>query len=106
MRRDIQKKGLTQVSVKQMRGMHTDYPYGHNSPNDLRHPRELFTCQAIWMLDEFTEANGGTYIVPRSQKRGRGCKSGWAEDQGGANQDDAVVSQLACQLTLFRIFLS
>lgn len=31
-------------------------------------PHQPFTCATIWAIDEFTEANGATYLYPRSHK--------------------------------------
>jgi len=42
---------------------HVDYPYHDiSSP----YPEEVLSVQVIWMVDDFTEDNGGTLIVPGS----------------------------------------
>lgn len=44
---------------------HADYPYWSLSPP---WPTGNFTGQTFWMLDDFTEDNGATAIVPRSHR--------------------------------------
>ena len=45
---------------------HVDYPYwSMHTP----WPRGKLAGQTIWMLDDFTEGNGGTGIVPQSHRR-------------------------------------
>ena len=70
-----------------LRGMHTDFPWGHLPAKSF--PRDGWTCQAIWMLDDFSAENGGTAIVPHSQKLRRSCRSGFSQQGGEANADDA-----------------
>jgi ectoine hydroxylase-related dioxygenase (phytanoyl-CoA dioxygenase family) len=47
-------------------GWHADYPYW---ALELPWPTGSFTGQTIWMLDDFTEDNGATGVVPYSQHR-------------------------------------
>ena len=63
-------------------GWHADYPYGGI---DLPWPSDPFTGQTIWMLDDFTEENGATGIVPGSQR----CLH--PPDHANAWRDDGVV---------------
>jgi ectoine hydroxylase-related dioxygenase (phytanoyl-CoA dioxygenase family) len=44
--------------------LHADWP-GPVAPGDY------FVCNSIWLLDDFTESNGATRIVPGSQRSGR-----------------------------------
>jgi len=49
-------------------GAHIDYPYwAMSGPFTVRPPLML---QVIWMMQDFTERNGATLVVPASQKRG------------------------------------
>jgi ectoine hydroxylase-related dioxygenase (phytanoyl-CoA dioxygenase family) len=49
-------------------GAHIDYPYwAMRGPFTVRPPLML---QVIWMMQDFTERNGATLVVPASQKRG------------------------------------
>mmetsp|Transcript_63626 Transcript_63626/g.201113 ORF Transcript_63626/g.201113 Transcript_63626/m.201113 type:complete len:387 (-) Transcript_63626:22-1182(-) len=56
-----------------MVGLHTDYPYGHATEmwgGGLRSipPQYPPTMQILWMLDEFTEQNGATRVLPGSHR--------------------------------------
>jgi ectoine hydroxylase-related dioxygenase (phytanoyl-CoA dioxygenase family) len=46
-------------------GWHADYPYWAMTPP---WPAGRLTGQTIWMLDDFTEENGGTGVVPFSHR--------------------------------------
>ncbi len=49
-------------------GAHIDYPYwAMRGPFNMRPPLML---QVIWMMQDFTEENGATLVVPGSQRRG------------------------------------
>jgi ectoine hydroxylase-related dioxygenase (phytanoyl-CoA dioxygenase family) len=49
-------------------GAHIDYPYwAMKGPFTVRPPLML---QVIWMMQDFTEQNGATLVVPGSQRRG------------------------------------
>jgi len=47
-----------------LQGLHADWG-GAVSPGDY------FVCNSIWLLDDFTESNGATRIVPGSQRSGK-----------------------------------
>lgn len=47
-----------------LQGLHADWG-GAVSPSDY------FVCNSIWLLDDFTESNGATRIVPGSQRSGK-----------------------------------
>ncbi len=49
-------------------GVHVDYPY---SVMREPFPEPPMQVQAIWVLDEFTEGNGATRVLPHSQKARR-----------------------------------
>ncbi len=49
-------------------GAHIDYPYwAMRGPFEVRPPMMM---QVIWMMQDFTESNGATLVVPGSQRRG------------------------------------
>ena len=48
-------------------GWHVDYPYWSVKPP---WPEGTFAGQSMWLLDDFTEANGATGVVPFSHRRG------------------------------------
>ena len=45
---------------------HADYPYWAMTPP---WPAGNFTGQTIWLLDDFTEENGGTGVIPHSHRK-------------------------------------
>lgn len=47
-----------------LQGLHADWG-GAVAPNDY------FVCNSIWLLDDFTESNGATRIIPGSQRSGK-----------------------------------
>jgi ectoine hydroxylase-related dioxygenase (phytanoyl-CoA dioxygenase family) len=49
-------------------GWHVDYPYWSKQPP---WPTGTMAGQTLWMLDDFTEQNGGTGIVPGSHRKAR-----------------------------------
>lgn len=63
-------------------GWHADYPYW---ALEQPWPGGTFTGQTIWMLDDFTEENGATGVVPGSHKQLR------PPDRTDEWHDDGVV---------------
>lgn len=47
-----------------LQGLHADWS-GAVAPNDY------FVCNSIWLLDDFTESNGATRLIPGSQRSGK-----------------------------------
>ena len=57
-------------------GWHPDYPYWWiNQP----WPLKKVCGQTIWLLDDFTEENGGTGFMPGSHLKGHSPPNGWNE---------------------------
>ena len=46
---------------------HVDFPY-HDIPSSCWTPSLALSTQVLWLLDDFTNENGGTFIVPGSHK--------------------------------------
>lgn len=71
---------------------HVDYPYWSMKPP---YPPYDLAGQTIWMLDDFTEDNGGTGVVPDSHRRGTAPAYGncWPDEAAvvTGNRGDVVV---------------
>ena len=44
-------------------GLHTDW-------REAVPPGNYFVCNAVWLIDDYTEENGGTRVIPGSHRRG------------------------------------
>lgn len=74
-------------------GLHVDYPYWAMDPGMPVEPPLML--QVIWMLEPFTEQNGGTWVAPGSQAWGDYPEESRFNDraiQATGNAGDAVVS--------------
>lgn len=74
-------------------GLHVDYPYWAMDPGMPVEPALMM--QVIWMMEPFTEENGGTWVAPGSQAWGEYPVASRFEDaavQATGNAGDAVVS--------------
>ena len=74
-------------------GLHVDYPYWAMNPGLPVDPALMM--QVIWMMEPFTEHNGGTWVAPGSQLwGGRPDEAQFSEHaiQATGNAGDAVVS--------------
>lgn len=61
-------------------GWHSDYPYWSKQPP---WPYGHLAGQTVWMLDDFTDENGATGVVPGSHRKGHppdGQTDAWRED--------------------------
>ncbi len=49
---------------------HADWPYNQEKPGHIEPPYPDFSVQlsSLWMISDFTEENGGTWIVPGSHR--------------------------------------
>jgi len=74
-------------------GLHVDYPYWAMNPGMPVEPALML--QVIWMLEPFTEENGGTWVAPGSQAWGSYPEESRFVNsavQATGNAGDAVVS--------------
>jgi hypothetical protein len=74
-------------------GLHVDYPYWAMNPGMPVEPALML--QVIWMLEPFTEENGGTWVAPGSQAWGEYPQEAKFQETGiqaTGNAGDAVCS--------------
>lgn len=62
--------------------------------------RGYYVCTAIWMIDDFTQANGATRVVPGSHRTGKVPKEVMS-DSFAAHPDEIVVEGKAGDVFLF-----
>ena len=84
---------------------HADWPYNATNSTHVKapYPDALIHLSSIWMLTEFSAANGGTFIVPGSHRRTdnpagetlRGC------DRDGPHPQQIQVSGSAGSVLLY-----
>src|SRR5438046_6895931 len=55
-----------------LEGLHADW-------GSAVEPGDYFVCNSIWLLDDFTEQNGATRVVPGSQRSGKLPKDAMAD---------------------------
>jgi ectoine hydroxylase-related dioxygenase (phytanoyl-CoA dioxygenase family) len=55
-----------------LQGLHADW-------GSAVEPGDYFVCNSIWLLDDFTEQNGATRVVPGSQRSGKLPKDAMAD---------------------------
>ncbi len=73
---------------------HVDVPLGQ-LPEPL--PDFPLTVQNVWMIDDFTEANGATRVVPRSHLTRR--KPGW--NSGGFEEEEIAITGPAGSMAIW-----
>ncbi len=61
---------------------------------------DYYACTAIWMIDDFTEANGATYLVPKTHLTGKVPKQ-VMEDRYAAHPDEIRATGRAGDLFIF-----
>ena len=61
---------------------HADWPYNQTNASHIRapYPDTLIHLSTIWMLSEFTEANGGTFLLPGSHRMNNNPSAGGMPD--------------------------
>ena len=74
-----------QEEARRSGGCHSDYP-GHQGTAGHLDGLEPFTVQTIWMMEDFSDANGATRVLPRSHMKrygpgGRNSPNTREEDQ-------------------------
>lgn len=73
--------------------LHVDYPYWAMNPG--MQPEAPLMLQVIWMMEPFTESNGGTWVAPGSQRWGAAPEAERFDThaiQATGNAGDAIVS--------------
>jgi ectoine hydroxylase-related dioxygenase (phytanoyl-CoA dioxygenase family) len=63
-------------------------------------PGDYYVCNSIWLLDDFTEANGATRVVPGTQRSGKVPKDAMA-DPKDAHPDEALLLAPAGTVVIF-----
>ncbi|AUG77888.1 phytanoyl-CoA dioxygenase [Kitasatospora sp. MMS16-BH015] len=74
--------------------LHTDWPGGPLAPGEYQ------ACNSMWILDDFTEENGATRVVPGSHRWGRAPQEA-LEDPFAPHPDERLVLAPAGSLLLF-----
>lgn len=73
--------------------LHVDYPYWAMNPG--MQPEAPLMLQVIWMMEPFTQSNGGTWVAPGSQRWGASPETERFEAnaiQATGDAGDAIVS--------------
>lgn len=76
-----------------LQGLHADWG-GAVAPDDY------YVCNSIWLLDDFTESNGATRIVPGSQRSGKVPRDVMT-NPADAHPDQIVVTAPAGTVVIF-----
>lgn len=76
-----------------LQGLHADWG-GAVAPGDY------FVCNSIWLLDDFTESNGATRIVPGSQRSGKVPRDVMA-DSSQPHADEILLTAPAGTVVIF-----
>lgn len=63
-------------------------------------PDDYYVCNSIWLLDDFTEANGATRVVPGTQRSGKVPKDVMA-DPKDAHPDEVLLLAPAGTVVIF-----
>jgi len=61
---------------------HADWPYNQTNASNVRapYPDCLFHLSSIWMLTDFSAANGGTFLIPGSHNTSNNPSKGELDD--------------------------
>ncbi len=76
-----------------LQGLHADWG-GAVAPGDY------YVCNSIWLLDDFTESNGATRIVPGSQRSGKAPRD-VMPDPSQPHPDEIVLTAPAGTVVIF-----
>lgn len=63
-------------------------------------PGDYWVCNSIWLLDDFTELNGSTRVVPGSQRSGKTPKEVMA-DPSAPHPDEVILTAPAGTVVIF-----
>jgi ectoine hydroxylase-related dioxygenase (phytanoyl-CoA dioxygenase family) len=63
-------------------------------------PGDYYVCNSIWLLDDFTEENGATRVVPGSHRSGR-MPSDDMQDTAAAHPDQKLLIAPAGTVVIF-----
>ena len=74
-------------------GLHADW----GSPVE---PGDYYVCNSAWLLDDFTEANGATRVVPGSQRSGKMAKDAMP-DPAQSHPDEVLLTAPAGTVVVF-----
>jgi ectoine hydroxylase-related dioxygenase (phytanoyl-CoA dioxygenase family) len=76
-----------------LQGLHQDWS-GPTVPGDY------WVCNSIWLLDDFTERNGATRLVPGSQRSGKTPNDAMA-DPSAPHPDEVILTAPAGTVVIF-----
>src|SRR4051794_40395294 len=76
-----------------LQGLHADWG-GAVAPGDY------YVCNSIWLLDDFTESNGATRIIPGSQRSGK-APPDVMSDPTQAHPDEILLTAPAGTVVIF-----
>lgn len=76
-----------------LQGLHADW-------GEAVEPGDYYVCNSIWLLSDFSEANGATRVVPGSNRSGQHPKE-VLEDATRPHPDQAVVTAPAGTVVIF-----
>jgi len=76
-----------------LQGLHADW-------RSAVEPGDYWVCNSIWLLDDFTESNGATRVVPGSHRSGKMAKDVMA-DPTQPHPDEVVLTAPAGTVVIF-----
>ena len=76
-----------------LQGLHADW-------SGAVQPEDYYVCNSIWLLDDFTESNGATRIVPGSQRSGKAPRDVMA-DPTQPHPDEVLLTAPAGTVVIF-----
>lgn len=76
-----------------LQGLHADW-------GEAVEPGDYYVCNSIWLLSDFTEANGATRVVPGSNRSGQHPKDA-LDDATAVHPDQLVLTARAGTVVIF-----